>query len=301
MKHRLQLLVLAVLASACTTASPTPVPDPLPETLEWVSARLEPGAFLGLETRENDSGSLDSLSFDPGVRVIRVVENSPAEVGGVQVGDVLLALGGTEVDDPGALEGLLRGQEPGAEVELQVQRGDTVFAVPVTLGGSAAGEGAGAEVLWRVDPARTGVAWADGSGGAVFMSARASSPLLDAGFGPGDTVARLDGSAVLSARDLVRQAQARDEGARVRLEGTTAEGQSFDREVRLLSAPTVVTGWSIPIVAHYERDLERDRSELVLLDLWIISLFRYSRDGDEREYRLVRFLSFETGVGELSE
>ncbi len=299
--HPLLLASAALLASACTTAPLSPVPDPLPETLEWVASHREPGAFLGLATRENDSGSLDALTFDPGVRVTEVVENSPAAIAGVEVGDVVLALDGAAVDDPGALEELLRRAEPGTGAELRVQRGDTVFAVPVVLAGSAAGAGGEARVLWRLDPARTAAGWADGVGGAVLASAGPGSPVTAAGLEIGDVVQRLDGAPVLSGRDLVRRVQALEEGEAVRLAGTGADGEPFEREVRLLSAPTAVTGWSIPILAHYSRDLERDESEFALVDLWVISLFRFLRDGDEREYRVLRFFTWRTGVGELSE
>lgn len=297
----LLLAPAALLAAACTTAPLSPVPDPLPETLEWVAAHREPGVFLGLATRENDSGSLDALTFDPGVRVTEVVENSPAAIAGVEVGDVVLALDGAAVDDPGALEELLRRADPGAGAELRVQRGDTVFAVPVVLAGSATGAGAEARVLWRLDPARTAAGWADGAGGAVLASAGEGSPVTAAGLEIGDVVQRLDGSPVLSGRDLVRRVQALEEGEAVRLAGTGADGEPFEREVRLLSAPTAVTGWSVPLLAHYSRDLERDESEFALVDLWVISLFRFLRDGDEREYRVLRFFTWRTGVGELSE
>lgn len=296
----LHLTIVALLAAACSTTPVAPVPDPLPETLEWVAASGPSGAFLGLETRENDSGSLDALSFDPGVRVTRVVRNSPAAVAGVEEGDVLLALEGREVNDPGALEELLRRADPGVVAELRVQRGDTVFAVPVTLAGRAGAAAGEARALWRVDPARTAAGWADGDGGAVLVSVAEGSPVQEAGFVCGDTVRAVDGEEVLSGRDLVRRLQAREEGATAFLSGVTADGEPFEREVTLLAAPTVVTGWSVPVLAHYSRDLDRDESEFALLDLWVISLFRYIREGGEREYRILRFITWSTGVGELS-
>ena len=64
-------------------------------------------SFLGLEVRENDSGSLESLSFDPGVRVHEVTERSPAAGAGVRVDDVVLAMDGVELAVPEDLTALL--------------------------------------------------------------------------------------------------------------------------------------------------------------------------------------------------
>src|SRR5262249_35439975 len=69
--RRLPLLAPLLLASACTTATLATIPEPLPEALPW-SVPAQGGAFLGLSVEENDSGSLDNLYFQPGVRVITV-------------------------------------------------------------------------------------------------------------------------------------------------------------------------------------------------------------------------------------
>ena len=42
-------------------------------------------------------------------------------------------------------------------------------------------------------------------------------------------------------------------------------------------------------------------TSFALLDLWIISLFEYQRDGGERSYRLLKFIRFGSGYGELVE
>ena len=71
-------LCLLAAGTSCQYAPERTIPDPLPETLEWAIPQAGASAFLGVEVRENDSGSLESLSFDPGVRVHAVTERSPA-------------------------------------------------------------------------------------------------------------------------------------------------------------------------------------------------------------------------------
>ncbi len=62
-----------------------------------------------------------------------------------------------------------------------------------------------------------------------------------------------------------------------------------------------ITEFNIPIVVGYDADAEGSQASFVLLDFWVISLFRYEREGEERHYRFLRFFRFSTGVGDLSE
>lgn len=301
LRHVAGALALAALA-ACSSAPKFTIPEPLPEALAWATeSQQDAGAFLGLKTRENDSGSLDALSFDPGVRVTRVVENSPGDKAGFEVGDIVLGWGGSEVNDPGALDELLRRATPGDEVRIEVRRDDTVFEVPVVLAGDEGQSTGEIQALYVRDVARTAAGWADGGGGAVLVSAHEKSPVSLAGIEVGSTVMSLDEDEVLSARDLVRRLYAAGQGAKVRLAGSTPSGEPFEEAVTLRASPRVVTGYNIPIVIHYSKDLDHDTSEFAVLDLWFISLFRYLRDGNEREYRILRWIRFSTGKGELTE
>ena len=84
--------------------------------------------------------------------------NSPAEKAGFQVGDVLLKLGGHEVNDPGALETLVNQSPVEEDVTLRVSRGDSVFDVKVQMA-SKGGTGPETERVWRSDPSRTRAGW----------------------------------------------------------------------------------------------------------------------------------------------
>ena len=138
------LAAVALTLTSCQSAVLMAVPEPLPEALPWSSVEKS-GGFLGLQTRENDSGSLEDLFFSPGVRVVRVIENSPAAAIGIEPSDILLRFDGEEVNDPGALDALVGARAGGDSVKLEVSRDDTVFELTVEL----AAAGAPAELVER--------------------------------------------------------------------------------------------------------------------------------------------------------
>ena len=259
------------------------------------------GAFLGLKTRENDSGTLDELFFRPGVRVTQVVENSPAAAAELRIGDVVLAFDEHELNDPDALDALLREASAGARVSVRVQRGDTVFEVPVRLqstGGEPAGE---ARLAIRLDPSRSRAGWASGRGGAVLVSSDEDAPFPRAGIPVGSVVRAVDGREILSARALIRHLQTRNPGDEIEVELTDPDGVDRVVKVTLQEQPTRLTRFAFPILVHYDADAEGESTSFTLIDLWIISLFHYEREGHEREWKLLRFISWSTGKGELAE
>ncbi|MGQ0552776.1 MAG: PDZ domain-containing protein [Planctomycetota bacterium] len=301
-------LAAGLLLPACslTHAPLGPVPEPLPETLAWETSAADDGAFLGLKTEENSVGSLDDLQFLPGVRIVRVVENSPAAAAGLAAGDVLLKLAGQTVDDPGTLDALVLRASPGSRVELSVQRGDTVFAVPVVLAAAEASSATPAQVLYRLDPKFTRAGWATHPHGVALVSLAADSPLADAGVPLGSVVSRVDGQPAHSDRGLLRLLAGRGAGAEVRLDLNTPDGTRRELTLSLYEPPTRLTSLSVPVLFAYESDAAGMRSSLSVVDLWIVQLFRTTRDNGERRYVLLELFGWEVftlgfGVGELAE
>ncbi len=299
-----QFSILTSLAlTACTSLPTEPIPDPLPETLEWARPVAgEGGSFLGLAVRENDTGSLEELAFEPGVRVTSVAENSPAAQAGFAVGDVLLRWGDIAVDDPSALDALLR--EAGDDVDhlLQVRRGDSVFEVPVHLTARVVDRDSEARLAWRADPARSRAGWLAGHGGVVLVTSDPDGPFLRAGIEVGSVVTALDGDAVRSERGLIRALQLRDPGQRVEVSwhaATIRDPQTTS--VRLYDAPHKVTDASLPVLIGYKATADGTETRFYLFDLWFISLFRYRREGQERYYSILRFITFSSAVGRLDE
>lgn len=291
------LALFALLAAGCRTGVLAPVPEPLAEAMPWSSADRG-GAFLGLTVRENDSGSLEDLFFSPGVRVVRVVENSPADALGIEPGDVLLRFGDEEVNDPGALGALLALREGGDRVALELRRDDSVYELVAELESSGGGAPE-PELLYRLDPARSGAGWATDPPGVRLVSLAPHSPLGEEGLAVGDVVTALDGSPVRSDRELIRRLVALQPGSEVELTVRRPDGDEVELEVDLLEAPEYVAGFHVPILVHYAYDPDKGTTDFTLLDLWLISLFEYHREGREKRYSLLKFLTYTSGVGEL--
>lgn len=290
------LFTLTALGPACQSAPDRTIPDPLPETLEWALPETPGTAFLGLEVRENDSGSLESLSFDPGVRVHSVIERSPAEAAGMRVDDVVLSLDGVELAVPDDLEALLERASGGDRVTLETQRGDTVFDVEVTLGGKGAADGPLVREAYVLDPARTQAAWGTG-GGAVLVSRAKKGPVGKLPLGT--RVVALNGREIVSGRGLVSRLIAEDAGSTVEMELVGPDGATSARSIDLLGEGRRLTRFSVPVLATYDATADRSRTSFVLLDLYLISLFRYEREGSEKRWRILRFFQYASGVGEL--
>ncbi len=292
------VLLVSIGLGSCQTAPDRSIPDPLPETLSWALPPSDGTAFLGLEVRENDSGSLESLSFDPGVRVHKVTERSPAQAAGIQVDDVILEMDGVELAVPEDLEALLRKAGGGARAALKAQRGDTVFNIELNLGGKDAASAPSASEAFVLDPARSRGAWGTGDG-AVLVSRAADGPVGSLPLGA--RVVELNGEAIVSGRGLVRRLISMDPGTTVELGIAEAGGDVEPQKVTLLDEGRRTTRFSIPVVATYSATPDRTREDFVLLDLYLISLFRYSREGKEKQWRVLRFFQFASGVGELDE
>ena len=292
--------VALLVLPACMTGPSYPLPEPLPEVLEWADGQARSGNFLGLDVRENDSGSLEDLFFAPGVKVTRVEGNSPAEKAGFQVGDVLLKLGGHEVNDPGALETLVNQSPVEEDVTLRVSRGDSVFDVKVQMA-SKGGTGPETERVWRSDPSRTRAGWLTAGSGVRLVTADPRGPVANADMETGTVVTALDGEPVYSARSLIRRVQALSGGTRVRFETLNSEGDRGEVKITLLSAPNRILNFHLPFLVDYTSSPDGDVVSLELLDAWLIWLFHYERIGLERRWSVLRFIRFSSGIGELGQ
>jgi hypothetical protein len=74
------------------------------------------------------------LSFEKNSTIVsQVVKDGPADRAGIKAGDKILMMGATKIAVMGDLLKVLRSSNPGAEVRVQLQRGDQVLTVPVKL------------------------------------------------------------------------------------------------------------------------------------------------------------------------
>jgi membrane-associated protease RseP (regulator of RpoE activity) len=72
-------------------------------------------------------------TFD-GATLTQVVADSPAAKAGLQVGDIILAIGGQNIDNQHLLDALIRMKKPGDAVDVKYQHGSDTKTVSVTLG-----------------------------------------------------------------------------------------------------------------------------------------------------------------------
>lgn len=114
----------------------------IPASIAWAAATkvaAEGGAkqgFIGVSSMpvplpEKQRGGRSQTS---GLLISHVAAHSPAERGGLLVGDVIVGFGGEAVDDPESLVTRLRGNTVGAAVPITVIRGTSAIDVTVTVG-----------------------------------------------------------------------------------------------------------------------------------------------------------------------
>jgi S1-C subfamily serine protease len=73
-------------------------------------------------------------SQEHGLLLVRVDENSPAERGGLLLGDILISLDGHAINDAEDLQLLLTGERVGKAVPIEVIRGNVLETLLVTVG-----------------------------------------------------------------------------------------------------------------------------------------------------------------------
>jgi len=91
--------------------------------------------FMGIGPQEltPDMAKAFGLPNTHGVAINSVVNDSPAAKAGLKVGDVILAVNSTEVEDVNSFRLQIAGFAPGTTVHLRVNRDGKMMEVPVTL------------------------------------------------------------------------------------------------------------------------------------------------------------------------
>jgi hypothetical protein len=137
--------------------------------------------------------------------------------------------------------------------------------------------------------------------GARVVELLPSSPFRAAGFAVDDVIVAIDGVDIRAASELIRALEAAEPGATVVVRRDGAGAGADDVSVELLDRPRVLTGLGLPILFHFDRDLTADTTEFALVDLWLIALYDYRRQGEARRHRILRWIRWQTGEGNLSE
>ncbi len=108
-----------------------------PEDLPWIMIAEKNLRGEGDEGQNRDTwfGSLPDFTTEiKGYKLAGVFDGSPAALAGLQKGDVLVKLGGAEVEDLASFTRALRSHEPGDLVEIRVDREGRFMNFTVVLG-----------------------------------------------------------------------------------------------------------------------------------------------------------------------
>lgn len=92
-------------------------------------------AFLGVSTQTVSAqiAEMYGLGVDRGAYVVLVTDGAPAAKAGMQVGDIIISIGGTEVNGMGDVFTAVRSHRTGETVEVVAVRGTTEKTFSVTL------------------------------------------------------------------------------------------------------------------------------------------------------------------------
>src|SRR5271166_1172778 len=127
-------MLTALLLSIFTIVSTYALENSLPVDQ---GGELKRGAFFGARVDAVTDEVRDRLKLDEGVGVLlgEIIPGSTAEAAGFKAGDVLLTLDEKKLVDPGELIRLIGGRKVGAEVTIELRRGDGLQKKKVTFKG----------------------------------------------------------------------------------------------------------------------------------------------------------------------
>lgn len=319
LRTHLLLALLALPFGACSLSPDLPEQAPaLADMEEPLDLRTEPddeaartalpaGTFSGIYLRDARETLEEKLNDPETVVIERIVENSPAALAGLQVGDLLLEVevdGGEArtIGTPSQWRQLELEAKPGTKVALFVDRAGREAETELTL--AARAQPAARELGERYrEEQRVGVvvrtateveARAAGLGpgaGAVIVGLSAKSPWRDAGLRFEDLIVALDGEPLAHPQQLLTTA--RDSARSVLAVTYVRDGAQRTVEARLTRRATETTEVSLPLLFSYEH--ERGRSEWSML----LGLFNYRSTRAAWRFRLLWLIGF--GGGDADE
>ncbi len=129
--------LLGIITTGLTRGEPIAIPVEL--AIGVASALQQQGSvkrgFLGVVSQQVKlPANLRTAEKERGLLIVKVEDNSPAEQGGLLVGDTVTALDGHSVADADDLLGLLVGDRVGRAVTINIIRGGVATTTQVTVG-----------------------------------------------------------------------------------------------------------------------------------------------------------------------
>ncbi len=120
-------VVLLVIVSVFFLLPRQPEESPAPEPAQGISTGINLGfTYLPVTPRMS---VYYNLNVDSGALVTEVVPRSPADMAGVEVGDVILSYNGDRLEEEGPLLGMMMTCPDDHRIVMEVWRGDEVSIV----------------------------------------------------------------------------------------------------------------------------------------------------------------------------
>ena len=307
--------VLVALASCSALEGELPIESPpladMEEPLalfqepddESERVALPPGSFTGLEV-EDARDSLEALAGEAhGVRISRVVENSPAAAAGIEMGELLV-----EVDDgvesvpvrsPAAWREIELERAPGTRLTLVLERLGTEREVELVLEPRTAPAartsaprlreeervGIAVRALTEVEARAAGLG---PGGGASVVGLSRGSPWRAAGVELGDQIVALEGRPLASPAELLDRIRAAPEEETLELE-VLRQGGKRTIEAPVSRRARELQSFSVPLIVSYSSDPDRTRFSM------IFGIVRWDSTPAAWRMRLLWFISFGGG------
>lgn len=308
---RFSVTLLLLLLASCISYEPVilrPAITLSAEEVELVSASAGSGVDFGMDVSLNESDSLFNVETLPGVRLRAVNSNGPAANAGLEIGDVILRINGTQTDHPDTLLALQANPVADNQYTLEVRRGTLVFEASMIA--AARSTGAPPRELYRVDPIasragyRTELVNVPERGmvaAARVMEIFAESPLPAAGIEAAALILALNGRYLDSAQDLVNRLNTDFEpGDTVQM--TVVQNERLTNpKVELWNPGRRISRIALGPVLQYESSLSPVSSSFTLVDLWLFALYRFQQNEGERSHSILGLINVSTDVGELIE
>lgn len=89
--------------------------------------------YLGVSTQDLSEAMKIALDVEEGLLVAKIYEGSPAEVSGINVGDLMTKIDGQEIEDHKTLKAIVRAH-PNKAVNISLRRKGKIINKTVTLG-----------------------------------------------------------------------------------------------------------------------------------------------------------------------
>ncbi len=165
--------------------------------------------WLGVAIQPVDADMAASLSLDKpkGALVAEVTEGSPAEKYGIQAGDVIVKINGTDMEDVRAVSRTVADLKPGTTINVGVWRSGKAKDLKVSIEAfpdkvDAAAEESDAPVAQGTTES-LGLSLSTAADGVTVQAVNPSSEAAEKGIRPGDIVLKISGRDVKKPADVV--------------------------------------------------------------------------------------------------